>query len=58
MWRIIIILVLLIILFLMIRKSFRDFRARKATDPSLPSKDMMVQGPRLQTVYHGGFRGG
>lgn len=45
MWRIIIILVLLIILFLMIRKSIRDFRGRKSADPSLPSKDMMVQDP-------------
>ena len=45
MWRIIFILILLIILFLMIRKSFRDFRSPKSADPSLPSKDMMVQDP-------------
>ena len=45
MWRIIIILILLIILFLMIRKSIRDYRNNKSSDPSLPSKDMMVQDP-------------
>jgi len=45
MWRIIIILILLIVLFLMIRKSIRDFFGKNVRDPSLPSKDMMVQDP-------------
>lgn len=54
MWRIIIILVLLIVLFLMIRKSFRDFRSTRSADPSLPSKDMMVQDPVCKTYITAG----
>lgn len=53
MYRIIIILVLLIILFFMVRKAFREFWGKKE-NPSLPSKDMMVQDPVCKTYITAG----